>query len=128
MRIAGIGLRAGASLATLQALLAQGEALTGARVMALVAPLWRADHRGLRALAQARALPLRFVAVTGIATPTQSPRILARHGTGSVAEAAALATGGRLILPRLTAPDGMATLAIAESPPFSAPFIEGTPV
>ena len=47
---------------------------------------------------------------------TQSPRMLARYGTGSVSEAAALAAAGpgaALRLPRLVAGDGSATLALA---------------
>ncbi|MDR0225445.1 MAG: cobalamin biosynthesis protein [Burkholderiaceae bacterium] len=47
---------------------------------------------------------------------TQSPRMLARYGTGSVAEAAALAAAGpgaALRLARMVAGDGSATLALA---------------
>src|SRR5258707_15770833 len=47
---------------------------------------------------------------------TQSPRMLARYGTGSVAEAAALAAAGphsALSVTRLVADDGSATLALA---------------
>ena len=71
----------------------------------------------LRPLAAERDLPLYSVAVAGIETPTRSPRIEAMHGTGSVAEAAALVaagTGARITVARITAPDGMATCAMAE--------------
>ncbi len=47
---------------------------------------------------------------------TQSPRMLARYGTGSVSEAAALAAAGpgaALRVARLVAQDGSATLALA---------------
>ena len=47
---------------------------------------------------------------------TQSPRMLARYGTGSVSEAAALAAAGpgaALGVTRLVAQDGSATLALA---------------
>ncbi|WP_151720714.1 cobalamin biosynthesis protein [Gemmobacter serpentinus] len=117
MRVAGIGLRRAATLEMLQDLLSDAEAQSGSAVAALAAPDWRADHPALLALAARRKLPLHLVAVAGIATPTQSPRILARHGTGSVAEAAALAVGQRLILPRLIAADGMATIAISDTDP-----------
>jgi cobalt-precorrin 5A hydrolase len=55
--------------------------------------------------------------LAGIATPTQSERIKERVGTGSVAEAAALAAAGRrarLISTRAVSQDRMATAAIAE--------------
>ncbi len=58
--------------------------------------------------------------ITGEQTLTCSPRIKARFGTGSVAEALALAAarkGGytaRLIAPRVTSACGMATAALAE--------------
>ena len=55
------------------------------------------------------------VAVAGVATPTQSARVLALKGTGSVAEAAALraaGAGARLVLPRQVL--GGVTFAVAE--------------
>ncbi len=48
---------------------------------------------------------------------TRSERVAERFGTGSVAEAAALAAAGpgaRLVAPRVVSTDGMATAAIAE--------------
>ena len=68
----------------------------------------------IRPLADALSLPLHLVQVAGIATPTQSARILALHATGSVAEAAAIAAGGHLTHPRRTF--GPVTIAIAEVP------------
>jgi cobalt-precorrin 5A hydrolase len=115
MRVAGIGYRDAAPLSSLRALLARAEA-AGGPVHVLASPPEKIA--GLQALAAERGLPLRAVAVAGIKTPTQSPRILALHGTGSVAEAAALAAAGpgaRITLARISAPDGMATCAIAES-------------
>ena len=53
----------------------------------------------------------------GIATPTQSQLITEKFGTGSVAEAAALAAAGpraRLITTRTVSQDRTATAAIAE--------------
>ena len=107
MRIAGIGCRPGTPL---PALLAALEAAGGADALATIPE--RAPE--LRPLADARGLPLHLVAVAGVTTPTQSPRILAAFGTGSVAEAAALAAGGRLTHPRRTF--GPVTIAIAEVP------------
>ena len=118
MIIAGIGLRAATTLATLTALLHRAEATTGHPVHALATVTEKANHPALTALAQSRALPLHAVAIDGIATPTRSKRIETRFNTGSVAEAAALAAAGpdaTLTLARITAPDGMATLAIATS-------------
>lgn len=107
MRIAGIGCRPGTPL---PALLAALEAAGGADALATIPE--RAPE--LRPLADAHSLPLHLVAVAGIATPTQSPRILAAFGTGSVAEAAAIGAGGRLTHPRRTF--GPVTIAIAEVP------------
>ena len=107
MRIAGIGCRPGTPL---PALLAALDAAGGADALATI-PDREAE---LRPLAQACALPLHLVAVAGIATPTQSARIRATYGTGSVAEAAAIAAGGRLTHRRRI--HGPVTIAIAEVP------------
>ncbi len=67
-----------------------------------------APHAAVIAVAQDQ-LPAQPVA-------THSPRLQARYGTGSVAEAAALSAAGpeaTLIVPRLVAADGSATLAVA---------------
>lgn len=115
MRVAGIGFRGAASLASLADALDRAgpaDALATARAKAQ-APV-------ILALASARGLPLIAVEVAGIATPTQSPRVLALHGTGSLAEAAALAAlgpGARIVAPRVTSSDGMATAAIAMGDP-----------
>ena len=107
VRIAGIGCRPGTPL---PALLAALEAAGGADALATIPE--RAPE--LRLLAHARGLPLHLVVVAGIATPTQSTRIRAAFGTGSVAEAAAIGAGGRLTHPRRTF--GPVTIAIAEVP------------
>ena len=115
MRVAGIGFRKGASLDSLRAALAAVEAL-GGRAEALASLPEKAADPALQALAAERGLPLIPVAVQGIATPTQSPRIQAMHGTGSVAEAAALAAAGpgaKITVARISAPDGRATCAMA---------------
>lgn len=111
MRIAGIGCRAGTPPEALLDALARAEAL-GGPAAALAGIALRADE--LRALNR----PLRLVAIAGISTPTQSPRVQALHGTGSVAEAAALAAcgpGARLTVTRITSRCGRATVAIAET-------------
>lgn len=114
MRVAGIGFRDGAGIASLRWVLDAAEA-RGGTAEALATLPEKAD--ALRPLAAERDLPLYSVAVAGIETPTRSPRIEAMHGTGSVAEAAALVaagTGARITVARITAPDGMATCAMAE--------------
>ena len=63
-----------------------------------------------------RPLPTVAWQLPGQPVVTQSPRMLARYGTGSVAEAAALAAAGphsALSVTRLVADDGSATLALA---------------
>lgn len=115
VKVAGIGYRDGAPLEALHEALALAEA-AGGRVDALATLAQKVA--GVQALAQARGLPVLAVAVAGVRTPTQSPRILAMHGTGSVAEAAALVGAGpdaSLAVARVTAHGGMATCAIAET-------------
>lgn len=107
LRIAGIGCRPGTPLVVLSDALG---AVGGADALATIPD--RAAE--VRPLADALSLPLHLVQVAGIVTPTQSPRIRALHATGSVAEAAAIAAGGRLIHPRRTF--GPVTIAIAEVP------------
>ncbi|MEZ5797552.1 MAG: cobalamin biosynthesis protein [Paracoccaceae bacterium] len=117
MRVAGIGFRRDASLAALEQALSLAEA-QGGRADALATHADKAGADVLLALARARNLPVHGVAVRGVATPTQSARVAALHGTGSLAEAAALVAAGptaRLTVARVTAPDGMATAAIAET-------------
>lgn len=117
MRVAGIGFRQDAPLDTLRGVLRAVEALGGPAEALASLPEKAADAR-LQSLAAERGLPLYPVAVAGLATPTRSLRIMARHGTGSVAEAAALAAcgpGAKITVARITAPDGMATCAMAET-------------
>lgn len=107
MIVAGFGFSSCATLESLRDALAA----TGHRPDA-VATL--ADKAGLLA-----GLGLPVIAVTGALpeTPTQSPASLAARGTGSVAEACALAgagPGAYLLATRRVSPDGLATCAIAE--------------
>lgn len=117
MKVAGLGFRAGAPLDSLRHVLQQAEAQTG-RVAALASMPAKVNAPALQALAAERGLPVHAVTVHGMATQTQSPRVKDLYGTGSVAEAAALGhagPGARLILPRISSADGMATCAVAES-------------
>lgn len=116
MIVAGFGLRAGATTASLQAALG----LTGVQVTDLAVVADKSGLPGIRGLAAETGLPLHAVALTELdhtRVQTLSPRQPARYGKGSVAEAAALAVAGlgaTLIQTRLTSPDGQATVAIAK--------------
>lgn len=123
MIAAGFGFRQSASLASLESALAL--AAGGTPVDAL-ATLEHKAHQ-LAPLAERLALPLILVAAEELAaqsTVTQSPASIARYGTGSVAEAAALAalaSPARLLAPRTFSSDRLASCALAESPPFESP-------
>lgn len=121
MKVAGIGFRATATAADLQAALA----LTGVQVDALASVEEKAEAPAMQEFAQAAGLPviaLQEQDIAGEQTLTCSPRIKARFGTGSLAEAAALAGArhgvpgakSRLLAPRVVTADGLATAAIAE--------------
>jgi cobalt-precorrin 5A hydrolase len=72
--------------------------------------------------ATARAVPVAPVAATdleAVETPARSETSTRHRGTGSVAEAAALAaagTGATLLIPRQISTDRMATCAVAQGP------------
>lgn len=106
MKVAGLGFRTGTTPVALQAALAKCGPVDA---LATAAP---------KAQALADALPgqrVIGVAVEGVPTPTQSPAALAAHGTGSVAEAAALIAAGpdaRLLAPRQII--GGVAIALAE--------------
>lgn len=109
MRVIGLGLSSAAKAPEVVAALA---AAGPADLVAVLAT--RADHPALAGLG----LPVRALAegsLAGIATPTQSPRIVARFGCGSIAEACAIvASGGKITLARQTL--GAVTWAVAEGP------------
>ncbi|MBR0900513.1 cobalamin biosynthesis protein [Bradyrhizobium tropiciagri] len=118
MKVAGLGFRSSASVASLREAL---NAAGGAEGLAAVATVSdKADAAALKALAQELGLPIRGVSAAMLAeieTTTQSEFIKARFGAGSVAEAAALVAAGRdarLISVRAASKDRMATAAIAE--------------
>lgn len=118
MRVAGMGFRASASLESLRSVL---HLACGAHMPDLIATAQgKETSAALRALAEELRVPLRAVPHDRLArqsTMTCSQVSNATHGTGSVAEAAALAAAGagaRLVAPRHISIDRMATCAIAE--------------
>jgi len=118
MRIAGIGCRRQASLASLLEVLSRIQAVQGT-LDALATSVSRSDTRIVRDLSQALGLPLLGISSEELAqqiTHTQSARQYALYGTGSLAEAAALAAAGPgagLLVTRIVSADGMATAALA---------------
>lgn len=122
MRVAGIGFRGAAGLASLQDALQRAlDAAGGGTLDALVSEAAKSREPAFRELAQLLQLPGLGVTQADLEqmiTPTQSQRIQDRFGTGSLAEAVALAGAGpqaQLVVQRVISGDGMATAAIAES-------------
>ena len=118
MIVAGIGFRTSATPKSLQSaydIACRTVGITGVDALASIAE--KITSPVLQQFAADRSLMLQSVAVAGVRTPTQSGRIQSLHGTGSVAEAAALVAAGpnaRLSCPRITSPCGRVTIAIAE--------------
>jgi cobalt-precorrin 5A hydrolase len=117
MIVAGLGF---SSSATVNSLRAAYDAAAGAHdVQALATVADKEGHLALASFAETLALPLHFVAAADLAgqrTLTCSNRSRATYGTGSVAEASALAAAGngaRLFSPRHISDDRLATCAIA---------------
>jgi cobalt-precorrin 5A hydrolase len=113
MRVAGFGFSTSAGLGSLQAALA----LAGGPVNAVATVDSKAT--GLAELARLVGVPLISVTPEALAAHPRpgSSRVRALYGTGSVAESAALAAAGpgaRLVVGRVTSPDGLAVAAIAE--------------
>ena len=136
MTVAGFGFRRGATLASLRDALVRATAAAGLAVPAqsaqqsptlLATAQDKAGAPCLRALAEALNLPLCAVATARIdATPTltDSATVRALRGSGSTAEAAALAAalmhggpGATLLHPRAVSADRLATCAIAALAP-----------
>ena len=118
MKVAGLGFRHGATLDALrEALLAAG-GVEGLAAVATVSD--KAGSAALKLLAGEINVPIKAISADmlgGIMTSTQSERIKEKFGTGSVAEAVALAAAGRdarLISTRAVSKDRTATAAIAE--------------
>ncbi len=118
MKIAGMGFREAAGIDSLRSALMAAGGTDG--IVALATATEKADAQALIALAAELRLPIRAIAPVALAaveTQTWSDRVASRFGTGSLAEAAALAAAGpaaRLLAPRAVSADGMATAAIAE--------------
>ena len=119
MIIAGIGIRASAtpkSLASAYDIACRTAGITA--VDGLATATEKSTSTALNDFATRKSLPLQSVTVQGIETQTQSSRIQTLFGTGSVAEAAALAAAGpgaRLVHSKRSGPDGMAVAALAET-------------
>ena len=112
--VAGIGCRRGCPADAIVALVRQAGGAD-----ALAAPAWKQDETGLVEAARLLRLPLAFVEDSALAAvqalcPTRSAVVARVTGHASVAEAAALAGGGRLVLARCG--NGWATCALAERP------------
>jgi cobalt-precorrin 5A hydrolase len=109
MIVAGLGFRKDASVNSLRDALA----CTGAQPQALATAADKAEAPAFRALAAEMGLPLFAISLADLKSqPTQD-----LYGTGSLAEAAALAAAGpnaRLLGPRVISKDGKATAALAE--------------
>ena len=117
MIVAGFGFRAGADTASLRDALA-GACRKTAPIQAIAAPADKAAR--LTELALEHGVPIIAVAAMALQaerTVTRSPASLAARGTGSVAEAAALAAAGPgaiLLTFRHISSDRMATCAVAQ--------------
>lgn len=118
MRVAGIGFRSAASQSSLADALARAVGQSdGLPVDAIATDTSKAAAPVFVAFCDQLGVPLCAVDVAGVHTPTQSVRVLDQFGTGSLAEAAALAAAGpgaQLIVGRVQSGDGKATAAIAE--------------
>lgn len=116
MRVAGFGFRKGASAAALADALARAGGAAGLTALASAED----KAAGLQGIAQTLGLPVIGVPKAALAAQpvlTHSARVQALYGTGSLAEASALAAAGpgaRLLGPRAQSQDGSATAAIAE--------------
>ncbi|MBV0892716.1 cobalamin biosynthesis protein [Paracoccus sp. Z118] len=117
MRVVGLGFRARASLGSIEELFRRLQVIPA---LTLALPEFREEHPVVHEL-QALGFRVTLVpeaALNGLSTFTRSPRILARYGTGSLAEACALVAAGpaaRLVLPRVMSADRCATAALAQS-------------
>ncbi|OKO79183.1 cobalamin biosynthesis protein [Bradyrhizobium sp. NAS96.2] len=118
MKVAGLGFRREASVASLREALDAAGGAEGLAALATVSE--KTDATALRLLAQELGLLIRGIpadALAEVETVTQSELVRAAFGTGSIAEAAAIAAAGRgarLISARAVSQDRMATAAIAE--------------
>lgn len=118
MKVAGLGFRQDVTLVSLREALAAAGGPEGLAAMATVSD--KADAEPLKQLARECGVPIKAIpadVLASVDTPTQSKLVTEKFGTGSVAEAAALAAAGpgaRLIAARAVSQDRTATAAIAE--------------
>jgi cobalt-precorrin 5A hydrolase len=118
MRVAGLGFNSEANIESLRDALAAAGGAGGLDALATASD--KADAAALLALARELGLAVKAVPaeiLARIETATHSVRVAAMHGTGSLAEAAALGAAGRrarLVSARVISRDRTATAAIAE--------------
>ena len=116
MIVAGFGFRGAATASSLHAALAATEQT---QVDALAAPRDKAQTEVFQEFAEDKAIPVLEISadqLQTVETATQSDHSQTHRGTGSVAEACALAAAGpqaELITHRQVSPDRLATCAIA---------------
>ncbi|MEM6307368.1 MAG: cobalamin biosynthesis protein [Pseudomonadota bacterium] len=116
MIVAGFGFRTRATVDSFQGALAK---CTTPPVTDFAVPVEKSQHTAFQAFAHATQTSVHLVRSDHLQlqkTPTQSAKSLALKGTGSVAEAAALAAAGpgaRLTHRRVISDDGCVTCAIA---------------
>ncbi len=120
MIVAGFGFRASATEDSLSDALA----LTAvAHVDAIATPTDKAQSNALQAFAKSHNLPVLEInasAMQAVETHAQSAKVREKRGTGSVAEACALAAlnNAKLTIPRVVSTDRLATCAIAQGEPL----------
>ncbi|MGY4507965.1 cobalamin biosynthesis protein [Bradyrhizobium sp. USDA 3650] len=118
MKVAGLGFKKDVTLGSLREVLMAAGGPEGLAAVATVSD--KADAQALKQLARECGVPIKAIAaemLVSIDTPTKSKLVAEKFGTGSVAEAAALAAAGpgaRLIATRVVSRDRTATAAIAE--------------
>ena len=118
MKIAGLGFRTEATVGSLRAALHAAGGAAG--LTALATSDAKASAPVFVSFAAELGLPVLAISPAELSvqkTLTESPRVQAKTGAGSLAEAAAMAATGSdavLLAPRAVSPDRMATAAIAE--------------
>ena len=117
MRAVGLGFRAAANLEGVQDLFLRMQVMPP---LTLAVPAFRQTHPVVADLQAAgfKLVPIPEAMLLCVSTPTRSPRILARFGTGSLAEACAIIAAGpgaRLVEPRVISADRCVTAALAQS-------------
>jgi len=118
MRVAGLGFKREANIGSLRDALAAAGGPDGLDALATASD--KADTPALISLARELGVAIKAVPaeiLARIETASHSERIAAMRGTGSLAEAAALAVAGRhgrLVSARVVSRDRTATAAIAE--------------